>query len=95
MIAKLSFRQIYDSTFLEWKRKEEQKTIHVNHINKENYNKPSSKEELIRVTQATKNSAPGPDKIHSEMLKHLPPDGLDSRLALYNKLWQQAFFPEK
>ena len=29
------------------------------------------------------------------MLKHLPPEGLDSLLALYNKKWQQGYLPEK
>ena len=67
----------------------------MNHINKENNHKPFSNEELSRAIQATKNSAPGPDKIHSEMLKHLPPEGLESLLALYNKIWQQGYFPEK
>ena len=55
--------------------------MHVNKTNKENY-KPFSTEELTRAIQATKNSAPGPDKIHNEALKHLPPEGLDSLLAL-------------
>ena len=45
--------------------------------------KPFSEEELSRTIQATKNSAPCPDKIHSEMLKHLPPERLDSLLVLY------------
>ena len=44
---------------------------------------PFSKEELTRAIQATKNSAPGQDKIHSEIMKHLPPEGLDSLLVLY------------
>ena len=81
-LAELSLLQNYDSTFLELTQKEEQKTIHVNHTNKENYKKPFSKEELSRAIQNTKNSAPDPDKIHNEMLKHLPLEGLDSLLAL-------------
>ena len=47
------------------------------------------------MIQATKNSAPGPDKIHNEMLKDLPPEELDSLLDLYNKILQQGYFPEK
>ena len=65
------------------------------HTNKENYNKPFSKEELSQAIQATKKYAPGPDKIQNEMLKHLPAEGLDSLLVLYNKIWQQGYFPEK
>ena len=74
-LAELSLPQNYDSTFLKLKQREEHKTIHVNHTNKENFNCPFSKEELSRAIQATDNSAPGPDKIPSEMLKHLPPEG--------------------
>ena len=52
------------------------------------------KEELTWAIQVTKWSAPGPDKIHNEMLKRLPPEGLDSFLALYNKIWHQGYLPE-
>ena len=59
----------------ELKQKEKQKNIHVKHFNKHDYNKPYSKEQLARAIQGTKNSAPGPDKIHNEMYKHLPSEG--------------------
>ena len=67
----------------------------MNHTDKENYNKPFSKEELTQAIQSTKTSPTGPDKIHNEMLKHFWPERLDSLLALFNKIWQQGFFPEK
>ena len=89
-LAELSLPQNYDSTFLELKQMEKQKTIHVKHTNKENYNKPFSKEELCWSNQATKNSALGLEKVHNEKLKHLTPEGLDSLLVLYNKTWQQG-----
>ena len=47
------------------------------------------------MIQATKNSAPGPAKIYSEMLKHLLLEGLDPLLVLDNKIWQQGYFLEK
>ena len=89
------FSQNYDPTFLELKEKEEQKTIHVNHTNKQTYYKPFPKEELSRAIQATKSSALGPDKSHNEMLKHLPSERLDSLFVPHNKIWQQGDFPEK
>ena len=85
-LAEISLPQNYEPTFLELKQREEQETIHVNHTNKEDYIKPLSKEELTRAIQATKNYAPGPDKIHNEMLKHLSPEGSDSLRVLYNKI---------
>ena len=69
--------------------------MHVNHTNKENYNKPFSKKELTQAIRATKKCDPGPDKIHNEMLKDLPLGGLDSLIALHNKIWQQGHFLEK
>ena len=86
-LTKLHFPQNCDSFFLELKQKGEEKTIHVKQTNKGKYNKPFSKVDLTRAIQATKNSAPGPDKIQNEMLKHLPTEGLDFLLALYNKIW--------
>ena len=52
----------YDSIFLELKQKVEQKTIHVNHANKENYNNSFSKDELTREIKANKNHAHGPTR---------------------------------
>ena len=92
--AEISSQQNYDPTFLELKLREEQKTLQINHTNQENNNKNSSKEELTRAFQVTKNFAPGPDKIHIELFKHLPREGFDSILAIYNKIWQQGYFPE-
>ena len=57
----------------------------MNHTNEENYNYSFSKEELTRTIQVTKNSAPGPYKIYNEILKHLPPEGLNSLLTLCTK----------
>ena len=64
----------------------------MNQTNKENYNKPFSKEELFRAIQVTKKSAPGPEKIYREILKHLPPEGSDSLIVLYKTIWQQGTY---
>ena len=61
-LIKLLFPHNYDPNFLELEQKEEQKTIKVNHTNKEIYNKPFSNEELIQAIEATKNSASCPDQ---------------------------------
>ena len=95
VLAELTFPQKYDHTFPELKQKEKQKTKQVNHTSKEKYNELFSKEELTRAFEAAKNPAPGPDKIHNEILKHLLPEGLDSLFALYNKIWKQGYFPGK
>ena len=66
----------------------------MNDTNQKNYNKVFLKNELTRAFQATKNSPPTADKIHNEMLKHLPPERLDFLLVLYNNIWQQEYFPK-
>ena len=67
-LAELFLPQKYDSTFLEVNQRDDgQKTILVIYTNREDYNKPFTKEELIRAIQATKNSALGPVKILNEM----------------------------
>uniref|UniRef100_A0A0K8RDZ0 Putative outcast ele5 orf2-h 1e-60-j 4 n=1 Tax=Ixodes ricinus TaxID=34613 RepID=A0A0K8RDZ0_IXORI len=43
---------------------------------------------------AKKQSAPGPDKIHYEMLRHLSPESLCHLLTFFNHLWKQAAFPQ-
>ena len=83
ILAELSFPQNHNPSFLVLKQKQELKTIHVNHSNKENYNNPFSKEKLIRVIQVTKKSSAGPNKIYNEMFTHLPSEGLDFFLALH------------
>ena len=54
----------------------------------------SQKKEKTLAIKAAKNSDPDPEKIHKERLKHLQPEGFNSFLALYNKVWQQGYFPE-
>ena len=72
---------------LKFKQNEEQKTILVKHSNKEKYKEFFSKDKSTRPIEATENFTHALDEIHNEMLKHpLPPEGLDSLLALYIKI---------
>ena len=95
MFADLSQPQKYVSLILNLKRREENETSHVNNRKKETYNILFSIDELASAIQATHDSAPGPDHIHNVMFKHLPPEGMDTLLNLYNKKVQQVYFPEE
>ena len=94
-LAELSLPQIYDYTFFRIETEEGTENYTCLPYQQKKYNKPYSKEELTRAIQPTKNFAPGPDKIHNEILKHLPPERLHSLLVLYNNVWQKEYFPEK
>jgi len=49
---------------------------------------------LRRAIRETKNhSTPGEDRISYEMLKHLSKRSTAVLLSLYNKVWQNGFFP--
>ena len=50
-------------------------------------------EELEKVLQKTKNSAPGADEMHPLLLKHLPESGKTRLLRLINRSWTQAKVP--
>ena len=39
-------------------------------------------------------TAEGPDKIHYQLLKHLPPESLSLLLDIYNYIWQSGNFPD-
>ena len=52
-LAKLSLPQNYDSTFLELKQREKQKTVHMNH-KKKTYNKTSQKRSCLERSKAPK-----------------------------------------
>src|SRR5207253_5644723 len=38
-------------------------------------------------------TAPGPDGIHYQMMKHLPPDAKEYLLSLYNRIWTEGVIP--
>ena len=50
--------------------------------------------DLRKAIRQSKNSAPGPDQIHYEPLKHLPVNALQILLAAFNKVWCGGKFPD-
>ena len=39
-------------------------------------------------------TAAGPDDIHYQILKHLPPDAWETKLNIMNEIWRTGKFPE-
>ena len=73
----------------ELKRKEKAPTVN-NSVFQENLTKRELKQALKKIKQR---KAPGPDKIHGEMLKRLGAAGKDMLLRLINTSWEKAQIP--
>ena len=61
--------------------------------NNESYNRKFSLKELRKSIKKGKNSTEGADKIHYEILKHLPSCTLEV-LKIINNIWIEGTFPE-
>ncbi len=57
------------------------------------YNAPFSHSELSSALQSCRNTSKGPDGVHYQMLRHLPPPSLSFLLALFNRIWLTDDFP--
>ena len=62
--------------------------------NTENYNKSFTLSELEGAIQKSHNTTIGPDDIHYEFLRHLPPKSLNYLLSAFNEIWRNGTFPK-
>ena len=90
-LAGLSQLKNYDPPFFNLKRRKERKNLQLHNRNKKTFIILLSMDELTSTIQATKNSAPGPDGIPNAMVKHPPPEGMDTVLNLYNEICNKVF----
>src|SRR5207253_10095193 len=49
--------------------------------------------ELDYALEKAMDTAPGPDGIHYQMIKHLSPDAKEYLLSLYNRIWTEGVIP--
>jgi len=61
--------------------------------NLETYNNPFSLGELWDAISKSHDGAVGPDDIHYQMLKHLPPNAVNTLLQALNNIWFAGNFP--
>ena len=80
--------------FLKHKHTDEQKKIYFSSSNDEFYNKVFSIDELKLSLDRAHDTAEGPDKIHYQLLKRLPPESLSLLLDIYNYIWQTGDFQQ-
>ena len=58
------------------------------------WNRKFSMEELMSSLAKSHDTAPGPDQIHYQILKHLPDLALYSLLEIMNDIWDKGEFPD-
>ena len=81
-------------SFLKHKQTAEKKHLNFRSNNAESYNAPFTLQELTDSLKQAKNTAPGPDEIHYELLKHLPEESRKVLLDIFNKIWTEGVFPD-
>ena len=85
----------YTQEFLAPKTTVEQKGVNFESNNSEHYNRPFTLQELQYNLGHTKNTAPGDDGIHYLMLKRMPEVAKEYMCKIFNKMWQQSYFPRQ
>ena len=95
-----SFSQVsssinYRAEFQTTKITEENKILNFSSINEKKYNLPFIVEDLLIALSKVKHTSPGPDKIHYQMLKNMPPWGKIYLTKLFNKFWFNGYYPEE
>ena len=82
------------NSFLKRKQEFEKKKINFSSSNDEYYNKDFTFDELKSSLSRAHDTAEGPDKVHYQLLKHLPQESMHLLLNIYNYIWQSWNFPD-
>jgi hypothetical protein len=90
--ASASSSDRYDPTFLSIEDNAETSPLHFNSQNLERYDAPFSMDQLLSIGRS-RNTSPGPDAIHNQMLSHISPSAKEFLLSLFNTIWDEHCFP--
>ena len=77
----------YSKEFQKYKIEQEKVKLNFKSSNNEEYNIPFNLEELKDAISKAHDTATGPDEVHYQMLKHLPPSSLRALLDIFNDMW--------
>ena len=91
--AKNSSSSNYSEKFQLYKTKAEKNNINFKTKSSLPYNKKITMKELRSSIKKSKNTSPGPDHIHYQLLKHLPISCLIILLNLLNDVWDGGELP--
>jgi len=83
----------YSTKFHGFSNQAENQHLKFESNNLETYNNPFSLDELQDAISKSHDSAVGPDDIHYQMLKHLPPNAVNTLLETLNNIWFAGNFP--
>ena len=93
--SKNSSNRYYPEQFQNYQKHQEKITLNFKSSNTEEYNNPFNLDELKEAISKSHDTATlRPDKIHYQMLKHLPPKSLQTLLDIFNDMWETGKFPE-
>lgn len=84
----------YSHNFLRAKQRAENTQLNFTSTNAEYYNIPFTLEELSACLSSSSNTAPGPDKISYQIIRHLPRESLAVLLQIFNEIWSTQTFPD-
>ena len=90
----ISANSNYPKEFQNYQKYQEKIKLNFKSSNYEEYNNPFNLDELKDAINKSHDTATGPDEIHYQMLKHLPPKSLKTLLAIFNEKWETGKFPE-
>ena len=76
------------------KKHQEKIKLNFKSSNNEEYNNPFNLDDIKDAINKSHDTATGPDEIHYQMLKHLPPESLKTLLGIFNDIWETGKFPE-
>ena len=89
-----SSTSLYSEEFQKYKKEQEKTKLNFKSSNNEEYNSPFNLDELKDAISKAHDTATGPDEVHYQMLKHLPPKSLQALLDIFNDMWETGKFPE-
>ena len=84
----------FSEEFQKYKKEQEKTKLNFKSSNNEEYNTPFNLDELKDAISKAHDTATGPDEVHYQMLKHLPPKSLHALLDIFNDMWETGKFPE-
>ena len=84
----------YSEEFQKYKKEQEKTKLNFKSSINEEYNSPFNLDELKDAISKAHDTATGPDEVHYQMLKHLPPKSLQALLDIFNDMWETGKFPE-
>jgi ribonuclease HI len=91
--AKVSSGTEYSSRFKTLKRLRENIRLDFTSITEFEYNTAFTTAEYCTALARCRNTSPGVDSIHYEMLRHMHPSSTVFMIALFNRIWEQGYMP--